>query len=384
MVNKAIPKNLRTIDKSLRDLVVKFELLSNVNPVNINQEKRKFFKNKFTVNPQFRYKDLHIQLFEFKRNLASIPAETIEDPDIRYLYEDTIESCIEKIDMLAHLGEEKFLYSSLKYFGQPNEKDLKQAQFLMMSPDFIEDDDALIYDAQQAAEQFLEAQEKVGFKYKVQLKNNMVARVAVSNAKQSVSINKKVRFSKRDINGLLNHEVGIHLATTLNARAQDLRIFSIGFPNNTKTQEGLAVATEYFSDNINLSRLRMLALRVIAVNSMVRGNDFKMTFSQLIEEFNYDHDDAFRLTTRVYRGGGFTKDYLYLNGLRTIINHIEKGEDLRPLLCGKTSIKYIDTIRKMIDLGYAKPPIHISPFFENRELIDPHPILRYILQGITE
>ncbi len=377
-----IPKTIRMIDKNLRDLVVKFELLSNVNPINVSSEKNKFFKSKYTQNPSFKYKDLKIHIFEMKRNLALLPAEDIEDPDIRLLYQDTIESFIEKIDMLAHLGERKFLYSSLKYFGQPTENDLKQANFLLMCPDFIEEDDALIYSPEEAAEMFLAAQEKVGFNYKVNLKNNMIARVAVSNARRSVSINKKVRFSKRDIEGLINHEVGIHLGTTLNARMQPLRIFSIGFPNNTQTQEGLAVATEYFSDNINLKRLRMLALRVISVNSMVRGNDFKYTFSQLIENYGYDPDDAFRMTTRVYRGGGFTKDYLYLNGLRNTIDALESGKDLRPLLCGKTSLDYLDTIEKMIDLNYTIPPKYISPYLVPGQIYDTHPVLRYVLEGV--
>ncbi len=383
MPNSKIPANLKKIDKSLRDLVVKFELLSNVNPINITSEKKKFFKNRFTQNPNFQYKDLNIQLFEFKRNLASIPAETIENQDIRVLYEDTIESFIEKIDMLAHLGEQKFLYSSLKYFGQPNERDIKQAQFLLMCPDFIEEDDALIYSAEEAAQQFTEAQTQMGFSYKVNLKKNMVARAMASGAKKSVSINSNVRFSKRDIEGLLQHEVGIHLGTSLNAKTQTLRIFSIGFPNNTKTQEGMAVATEYFTDNINLARLRELALRVIAVNSMVKGDDFKSTFMQLVDQYGYDEDRAFRLATRVFRGGGFTKDYLYLRGLRIIINALEIGTDISPLLCGKTSIDYLSTIEKMIELGYVQPPEYIPPFFKDKSLMDTHPILRYILEGVA-
>ncbi len=383
MPNTKLPTNLKKIDKALRDLVVKFELLSNVNPVNITSEKKKFFKNRYTQNPSFQYKDLHIKLFEFKRNLASIPAETIEDEDIRVLYQDTIESFIDKIDMLAHLGDQKFLYSSLKYFGQPSERDIKQAQFLLMCPDFIEEDDELVYNAEEAAQQFAEAQADMGFTYKVNLKKNMVARALASGSKQSISLNSNVRFSKRDIEGLIHHEVGIHLGTSLNAKTQPLRIFAIGFPNNTKTQEGMAVATEYFTDNINLSRLRELALRVIAVNSMVKGEDFKTTFMQLVDQYGYDADRAFRLTTRVFRGGGFTKDYLYLRGLRIIINALEKDIDIAPLMCGKTSFDYLDTIQKMIELGYVNPPNYIPPFFRDKKLIDTHPILRYVLEGIA-
>ena len=379
-----IPKNLKQIDKELRDLVVKFELLSFVSPINSDKEKKAFFKSNFKTNPNFLYKKLEINPIELKRKLALIQTEKIADEKVRIMYEDTIESYIEKVDMLSNLGNKKFLYSSLKYFGQPNSNDLKQAQFLLMCPNFKEEEDAPIYNAQEAAAEFSAAKERMGFTYRVEVKRDMVARALVSNAKQKVYINKNIMFSKRDIEGLIEHEVGIHLLTTKNGKLQPLRIFSLGLPNNTKTQEGLAVATEYLSDNINLVRLRELALRVIAVDMMVEGNDFRTTFLYLVENYKYDENKAFSLTTRVYRGGGFTKDYLYIRGLRVIINELKKGTDLTSLLIGKTSIDYLSTLNYMIDNQLAFRPKYPSEFLVENGTKNTHPILRYILEGLAD
>ena len=75
----------------------------------------------------------------------------------------------------------------------------------------------------------------------------------------------------------------------------------------------MAVLSEYLSGNITMKRLRELALRVVAIDTMCNGADFKSCFSMLTEKFKADIHFAFNLCVRVYRGGGFTKDYLYLN-----------------------------------------------------------------------
>ena len=65
--------------------------------------------------------------------------------------------------------------------------------------------------------------------------------------------------------------------------------------------------------------------RVIAVNSLEKGYDFTQTFKLLYSHFNLSKETAFNITLRVYRGGGFTKDYLYLTGLKKFILIIKKG-----------------------------------------------------------
>ncbi|HCC93341.1 MAG TPA: flavohemoglobin expression-modulating QEGLA motif protein, partial [Flavobacteriaceae bacterium] len=164
-----------------------------------------------------------------------------------------------------------------------------------------------------------------------------------------------------------------------------LKIFSIGLPVNTLTQEGLAILSEYYSDSINHSRLRELGLRVMAVHMLTNGKSFNETFMTLMEEYKMQPEDAFYLTTRVYRGGGFTKDALYLKGLKTILNYVDQGRSLDNLLIGKTSVEYIDTIDELVERKMInKPKYHTKIFKKHLENPEINPILQYIFNGIKD
>ncbi len=65
--------------------------------------------------------------------------------------------------------------------------------------------------------------------------------------------------------------------------------------------------------------MRTLAARVIAVDQMVRGASFANVFQQLVDEFGFEPRTAYTITLRVFRGGGLTKDALYLRGLVEIL-----------------------------------------------------------------
>jgi len=151
---------------------------------------------------------------------------------------------------------------------------------------------------------------------------------------------------------------------------------------STRTQEGLAVLVEYLSGNTTLRRLRELALRVVAADRMVRGADFVETYRHLTKDRGMEVNDAFNLTTRVYRGGGLTKDYLYLQGLREVFELYRKGEDLRPLLIGKCSIEFYDTLQEMMHRGIlnASTYLHIPCTQPSTEMN--HPVFDYIVKGI--
>ena len=175
------------------------------------------------------------------------------------------------------------------------------------------------------------------------------------------------------------------MVTTMNALNQPLKIFSVGLPVNTLTQEGLAILSEYYSDAINHDRLRELGLRVLAVNMLTNGKSFNETFLTLLEEYKMTPENAFYLTTRVYRGGGFTKDALYLKGLKTILNYVDEGKKLDNLLIGKTSVQYVNTINELVERKMINPPQYFTKIFKKHlEKPEINPILQYIFNGIKD
>ena len=182
----------------------------------------------------------------------------------------------------------------------------------------------------------------------------------VSNSIKALVLNENHVFSDNEINVLTNHEIGVHMVTTMNGLLHPLKIFSHGFPNNEETQEGLAVFSEYMSGNLTVKRLKELAYRVLAVDSLAKGYSFSRTFRMLHNDYDLEREEAFYISIRAHRGGGFTKDYLYLTGLKKIYDYYKKGKDLGLLLTGKVSLEFVDDIQYMIDKGYAVKSKHYT------------------------
>lgn len=348
-------QSLFDIDANLNRLVKQIELLNYINPLNIEQEKKQFYSSKYSYEPQFKYPKLKFNGYKLHRLFYSQRLERINDEQIRQLYEDVIYEysglieCIETIN----LGR-KFYYNSLKSFGTPTEKDLENAKFILRFSNEDFDEDLLpIYNANDAKAYFEDFSKRYGFNYTIKLSTNISAAAMVLNNSQTLVLRKNHKFSKNQLTVLANHEIGVHMVTTFNALNQPLKVFSNGFPMNVETQEGLAVYSEYMSGCLTLSRLQELSYRIIAVDSLAKGYSFSDTFDLLFNQYKVHRDKAFVITLRVHRGGGFTKDWLYLAGLQKVYNYAQEGKDLDVLLTGKVNMDYIPTIQHMQELGLA-------------------------------
>lgn len=383
LLDNSITKNVQRIDKQLFRLMKDFELLSPVNPINMESERKKFFESKFTTNPNFKYRPIKINPYELKKQLHLIDTSKIEDITIRNLYESVITACIDKINLLATLGTQKFFYNSLRYFGRPDSNDIRNANYLLLLPDIKEETRKIqLFGVDKAIEHFNGTFEKYGFKGKIKVENRGVAAIMVLNSTKTVVLKEGSRFSRNELMYLAEHEIGVHMLTTMNAANNKLKVFRVGLPVNTRTGEGMAVLAEYLSGNLTMNRLRILALRVMAVDIMCNGADFKSCFSTLVNQYNTDKDAAFKIVTRVYRGGGFTKDYLYLNGFSELFRFWKEGNDITPLLVGKTSIGFYNTIVEMIDRGIVEKPRFITESFENPKIEENNILYNYILSGL--
>ncbi|NVK51540.1 MAG: DUF1704 domain-containing protein [Flavobacteriaceae bacterium] len=360
---------LFNIDKRIDDLVKKIELLSYVNPINIEEEKQKFFESKYLTDPVFKYPHRDFDKFKLHKELFTQPIHLIEDKQLRDLYEEIIYFYSGLIQCIETIGEgKKFYYNSLHSFGTPVEQDVENAKFILH---FKEDDVAEEifepkYNADEAAQLFRDFSNRYDFSYQIKTSDKMGAIAMVLNNIKTLVIDSKHTFSKNEMAILNNHEIGVHMVTTMNGLLHPLKIFSHGFPNNVETQEGLAVFSEYMSGNLTVRRLKELAYRVIAVDSLEKGCSFSKTFRLLHNDYDLDKEKAFAVTLRTHRGGGFTKDYLYLTGLKKVYDYYHSKKDLSLLLTGKVSLEYVATIQELITKGYAVNLKHYTDsFLEN-------------------
>jgi uncharacterized protein (TIGR02421 family) len=380
LLSNDLDKEIISLDKQLYKIVRNFEILNYVNPVNLERQKSNFFKSKYNSIPEFRYPQLVINPYEFKRKLFQLEVEKINDPGIQHLYKDVINAYSDKIDILANLGTQGFFYNCLRYYGEPDENDINNAKFLLSLPTLPGANGEENLTDQDAYQVFKETINSYGFNCKIEFSRKIVAKALVINHKKLVIIKKGARFSEQALKALASHEIGVHMVTTMNANLQPLQIFNIGLPVNDITQEGLAVLSEHLSGNMSIERLKELALRVILIRNMINGWDFRESFLYLTEEIGMNENKAFTMTTRIYRGGGFTKDHVYLRGFRTILKYYLEGNPLDNLMIGKTSFEYLNTINEMIDRKMILPPK-----FKNKVFLKPenrNEILEYVLSGL--
>jgi len=348
-------QDLFEIDANINRLVKNIELLNYINPQNIAAEKKKFYSSKYNYEPQFKYPKIRFNGYKLHRLFFSQRLERIENEDIRQLYEDIIYEYSGLIECIETIGQgRKFYYNSLKSFGTPTERSIENAKFILRFDDSEFNEELLpLYNAQEARNYFDEFSKRYDFKYNIKISNNLSAAAMVLNNTQTLVLRKSHKFSLNQLKVLTNHEIGVHMVTTFNGLEQPLKIFSNGFPNNVESQEGLAVYSEFMSGCLTIERLKELAFRVIAVDSLHKGYNFSDTFHLLHNQHKLNRDKAFAITLRVHRGGGFTKDHLYLKGIRNIYKYAKEGKDLGLLLTGKVSEEYIPTIKKLKKFGLA-------------------------------
>jgi uncharacterized protein (TIGR02421 family) len=376
-------KSLFEIDENLDRLVQKIELLNYINPLNIEEEKIKFFKSQYQVDPEFIYPKINFHKFNLHRAMFSLKLERIEDQVLRNLYEDIVYFYSGLIQCIETIGEGKrFYYNSLKSFGTPTEEDVENAKFILHFEDDKPSEKELAkYSALQAEELFRQYSKRYDFTYSIKFSSKMSAIAMVLNNIQTLVLNSNHVYSDSEIAILTNHEIGVHMVTTMNGLLHPLKIFSHGLPNNVETQEGLAVFSEYKSGSLNVKRLKKLAYRVIAVDSLAKGYSFSKTFRLLHGNYDLDLETAFYITLRVHRGGGFTKDYLYLSGLKKINHYFNSGGNMNTLLVGKASIEYLDQIQYLIDQQYAMPSKFTTDSFLSPNILVDQKV-NFIIDGL--
>ena len=375
-------QDLFDIDANLNRLVKNIELLNYINPQNIAAEKKTFFSSKYNYEPVFKYPKMRFNGYKLHRLFFSQRLERIEDVDIRQLYEDIIYEYSGLIECIETIGQgRKFYFNSLKSFGTPTEKDIENAKFILRFDDSDFDDKMLpVFNVNEAKDYFDDFSKRYDFKYNIKISNNLSAAAMVLNNTQTLVLRKSHKYSLSQLKVLTNHEIGVHMVTTFNGLDQPLKVFSNGFPNNVETQEGLAVYSEYMSGCLTIMRLKELAFRVIAVDSLNKGYSFSDTFHLLHNQHKLNRDKAFAITLRVHRGGGFTKDHLYLRGLRNVYQYAKANKDLSILLIGKVSQEYIPTMEKLLNYGLAiKPKYYTDAYVSNNNT---NPNLDFILGGL--
>lgn len=361
------------IDERLAEYSNLFDFLLLVTPINAHEAWQSFAKSKYRSNPVFHYRPMPIDPELIKRKLYNLPIEDIADPTIAYLFRDKRKEVDRMLNMLSDRDKPDFVYSSQQLFGNIDEDLLEVARAILVASDRPQQSaeeqemiDANAFAALAGVELDYLKQQYSPVSTAVRVRDD-VEGVMVSRG--TLNISSRYRISKARAFSLLQHEVGTHVATYYNGKAQPFRLFYVGVPGYEQLQEGLAVLSEYITGGLTNQRMRILAARVVAVQNMLTGNSFADTFDMLTEKYGFKHEAAFHVAMRVYRGGGLTKDAVYLKGLLNVIEYVKQGKDIGRLLVGKIRQDYLPIIDELMHRQLLKPS-PLRPKFLEKPYID--------------
>lgn len=365
----AMAKTTRLVDQQLCEISQSFDFLLQATPINTEAAWKEFSDSGYRAAPVLYYRPLPHHPALVKRQLFEIPIEHVEDTTLAHLFGEKQDELDTQLAALKHIDTPAFFYDSLQLYGSPDAALVELAESILNHPHAKDDDadDVLITAdlvAAAAREQIDYYHERLpDFHATVEVVNNIASGLMVAH--DHLLVSESAAIPSRRLDPLLHHEVGAHLLTYFNGRQQPLRQLYAGLAGYEGLQEGLAVLSEYFAGGLTRSRLRLLAARVLAVRARCDGASLVEAFELLHGERQLRGKLAFMTVVRAYRGGGLTKDALYLRGLRDLLEYLQRGHDLEPLYAGKFALAHVPLVRELRRRGVVHPPALLPQFWEN-------------------
>lgn len=346
-----------TVDDRLADLADDFELLLHVTPVNVEQAWECFKQDNHRSIPEFHYRPLTVDPAHLKRALFSVELEAVEDPAFHFAFDQKQQELDRQISMVRDRDTSAFLLSSVQVYGRVDDDLVAQAKRLLArtQPQNESGDSLDAHSLAEAARRELATYKAHDdrFDRQVFVRDDSTG-LLVSNG--NLYVGETARVSQRRLQAAIQHEVGTHVLTYHNGAQQPLQLLRTGLAGYDSLQEGLAVISEYLVGGLEINRLRQLAARVLAAAAVERNADFVETYDHLIEAAQLSPRAAYLMSMRAHRGGGFTKDVVYLRGLLELLDRLGAGLKLETLLVGKMGFEQLNLIEEMLWRGILETP----------------------------
>ncbi|HUS22335.1 MAG TPA: tyrosine/phenylalanine carboxypeptidase domain-containing protein [Aeromicrobium sp.] len=344
------------IEHKLAQAAESFRFVLDVTPVNVEEQRREFLSGGIS-EPTFVYRELEDSPEVVGATLDAIDVDAVVDRALRHLLRAKLRELHLQLDMLRARGTSRFQSLSEALYGTVDEALLLQAESILAATPAPAKTGEKCVDAAEFAEL---AERELTFYRSVEPDINVhveirpdVAGVMVSGNVLLVSSATCVRTSR--VHALLQHEVGTHLLTHVNGTFQPLRLMATGLAGYEATQEGLAVLAEFLVGGLSTYRLRQIAARVVAVDAMTNGRQFRDVHAALVDH-GFSAYSAFTTAMRAFRSGGLTKDAIYLRGLLSLIGHLKSGGSLDRLWLGKLSLDELPQIEDLAERGALNQP----------------------------
>lgn len=354
-------RRLNDIDNDLIRLSRRIAPQSYRNPTNEESAKNQFFTSG-EDNPSFTYKSPPANLDDVRREIQSL---TIPDNPFKDLYVAKKEELCTKTEFVANVGTPAATKASETLYGEPTDTTINKAQQILTaySPEDSKISAASMFSAQQIKSHFEELFEQYGLSdWQIELTDK--AETTVYPSKKTLTIHRDRKLSNEHVRRLSVHEIGVHIVRTHNGYQQPTKLFGLGLPRYTETEEGMAIIAEQTVELPTKHRLAAYAARALSVHHMLRGDSFRTCYDNL-REYDFSQEEAWKHTLRGYRAGGLCKDHLYLQGYLSL----KKRMDSLPrnvLYVGKFGLNYLDDVQEFLEEGYLNEPDTVPSFWSKQ------------------
>jgi uncharacterized protein (TIGR02421 family) len=341
------------IDRELADICGLVPFLRLTTPTNVAEQRAAFAAG--ATEPAFEYRPLP-DLAPIAERLRRVDPEQAFDPVVRHLAANKKRELETRLELVAARGTERFFLASVELFGHVEDATLELAMELLTVSEDLPPDRVTI-----SADEFAAAARDEIDGYRAGYPE-LAARVIISDSASGVMvengdvyIGSDTRLALDRVEHLLHHEVGVHVLTYANGCAQPLHLLAAGLAGYDENQEALGILAEHLSGGLPVSRLHVLAYRVVAADLRSEQASFADTVARLVE-LGAGPRTAFTTTMRAYRSGGMTKDAVYLRGLVRLCDHLASGGTLDGLLVGKVTLEDEPLIAELLERRVLAPP----------------------------
>ncbi|MBI4570051.1 MAG: DUF1704 domain-containing protein [Planctomycetes bacterium] len=367
---RAVSDAVWEVDKALSAVDEGFNWLFLLTPSNTGRAWREFRASGCSTEPRFVYRPWREDSFLLKRRLYQAPIEQVEDPALEHLFREKAAEIDRLLTLCRDVDSDAFLAESIQIFGVVSDDEMRIAERLLreVAPAPGQPPSGDLLDAQAvkalAEREYAHYAAAIGREFpEPEISADLPPGCLVNAGK--LFIGATTRISPENAAGVIQHEIGTHSLTYFNGREQPLRLLSVGLANYDETQEGLAVLAEHLVGGLDRERLRTLAARVVAVRRVVERRPFAETWRELRDGYRIPGKIAFIIGMRAYRGGGLTKDAIYLRGLAKMLDHLRRGLPLDPFWVGKIHFDHLPIIEELLRREVLRPVLLRPRYLED-------------------
>ena len=355
---RALPPVAADVDAALLAMDAELDWLLALNPLGTDALWDEFDASGRTRVSALRYAEPLLDLDGMRQRLQALPVDHIESPLLAEVLAEKQRDLARTIELVRLRGTEGFIGASIALFGSVEPDLLQLARRILADVEPgepLEADtgvDAVVTAVE--AEVAWYREQAPDFALEVVVNADVGSLMMVSHGR--LYLDADLRLPAARLQPLVQHEIGTHVITHYNGARQPLRQLAVGLARYDPLQEGLGVLAEYLSGYLPGERLRMLAARVLAAEMAVGRQGIPEIFACLHEDHGFATDDAFDVAVRALRGGGLTKDAVYLRGLRDLLADLRAGGDFPSLFVGKFALTHRPAIAGLVEAGWAAPP----------------------------